>query len=1137
MDKNAVKKFAVWARGELIQKVTQKAQQYGIEKNIEMNSSLDSVNGVILTDTEKKQRQALIKKISDEDFDRVMEEVAYTWFNRFIALRFMEVNGYLPSHIRVFSDENNGFNPQILTEAIHLEFMGLDKNRVFDMKSSNQNEELFKYLLIVQCNDLNKILPEMFQKISDYTELLLPDYLLREGSVIEQLVTVIPEKDWTDQVQIIGWIYQYYIGEPKDELINARKQYKNVDIPYVTQLFTSDWIVRFIVQNSLGRIWIEGHDDQALASSLEYYLSNSEKNPEEVQTRIAHLEPKDIKVIDPCCGSGHMIAYAFDLLVKIYESYGFAANEAASLIVENNIYALDIDPRAAQLANFSVYMKARQYDRRFFRKQIKPNVYAIPDSNEVSMDILDYFNGGNKKLEIESEKLVTRLKNASLYGSIINTTDIDFELLNERIVELDSDISIFKELAIQIMEPLIKAGEVLSRRYTVIVTNPPYMATKYMPNLLKEYITEKYAEYKSDLFSVFIVRCSELCEEYGQLGFLTPYVWMFIQSYEKLRAYVLDKMTFSSLVQLEYNAFEAACVPVSAFTFKNYSVEGRFECVKLSDFRGIDNQAPKTLEAVSNKECGYRYSARQDNFSKIPGSPIAYWISDRFVRAFDQGISVEELSDFTGSQHITANNDKYLRLFWEINHHDIGQNKHWAYYAKGGEYRKWYGDVQLVVDTSVGAMSYYKECKTANCLNEKYWFQEGITYSAITSSGTGFRYYPAVGGFDKGGPTICRLEHMYYVLGILNSSIAEEVFQIMNPTINLQVKDVKAMPIIIDDSRVDEVEKLVKENIQISKDDWDSYEGSFDFKRNPLVGDFETIEEAYRKWESQCQYRFNKLKENEERLNAIFMEVYGVTESDVTVNVPDEKITVSKANLETDIKNLISYAVGCMFGRYSLDFDGVVCSGDDFSEKQYSRYKADKDNIIPICNDEYFEYDIVGRFVEFIDVVYGHEHLEENLRFISNALGINDVPRNAIRQYFISDFFNDHCSTYAVTGLGKRPIYWLFDSGKKNGFKCLIYINRYEPDVIARIRTDYVHEQQSRYSTELESIQEQLTKVSGSEKVKLNKRYKTIKEQDEELHGYEEQIHHIADEMIKLDINDGFKYNYAILDSVTAKIK
>lgn len=1132
MDKNAIKKYAVWARNELIARVSQRAQRYGITKDQIVDANADSVNGIILTDTEKKQRQALIQKIKEKGFEQVMEEVAYTWFNRFSALRFMEVNGYLPSHVRVFTDQNNAFKPEIMSEAIHLDLDGLDMEKVYALKEANNDDELFKYLIITQCNDLSKILPGMFQKIADYTELLFPDNLLREGSVIEQMIALIPEEDWKDQVQIIGWLYQYYIAEPKDELINARKQYKNKDIPYVTQLFTSDWIVRFIVENSLGRLWIEGHENSNLKNNLEYYLEEGNEQSEHrdsIKGIISQLAPEKIRCIDPCAGSGHIIAYGFDVLMEIYKEYGYSERDAATSIVKNNIYGLDIDERAIQLASFAIMMKGCQYDRRFLHRGIQPNVYCIRESNNIDKDLIDYFVNGRKELKINIDNLLSQMKNASIYGAAISINGIDFKLLNARINEIKEDISIYKDLIVKELIPIIKSAELLSERYTIVFTNPPYMATRYMPNMLKEYISERYEKYKSDMFAVFIVRCSQMCETFGNIGLLTPYVWMFIQSYEELRKFVYDHMTFSSLVQLEYNAFEAACVPVSAFTFRNYRSEIPFGCIKLSDFKGSEIQAPKTIYAIKNKSCGYRYLAIQKDFEKIPGFPVAYWVSKNFIASFEKGISIDAISDFTGSQQITADNDRFLRQFWEISNEEIRDGK-WLFYAKGGEFRKWFGNITLVIDWTPTAIKFYSTNKTSNLLGEKYRGKEGITYTELTSSINTFRYLPIGCIFDKKGPSIVNVQHLYYCLAVFCTPLAPYYFSVFNPSISTQVRDVKNFPIIIDEKIEPEVTMLAKENVAICKEDWDLFETSWDFKKSPLVRG-NLVEKAFRDFDAECRNRFVKLKENEEKLNQLFINLYGL-EDTIDYKVRDEYVSVRLADKKRDIRSLISYAVGCILGRYSLDRDGIAFAGGQWNQEAYKSFPVDKDGIIPVCDDEYFDDDVTNLFVTFVKIVYGEDTLEKNLQFIASALNGKGTPREVIRNYFANEFFDDHCRAYQ-----KRPIYWLFDSGKKNGFKCLIYMHRYQPDTIARIRTDYVHEQQSRYRTAILELSQRMDTVSAGERVKLSKKLKHLQEQSAEIHNYEEKIHHLADQYVSIKLDDGVKANYAKFQDVLAKIK
>ena len=1148
MDKNAIKRYAVWARRELIDRVSKRAAIFGVTADSFGDPNADSVNGHLLSGAERRQRQALIRRIEEKGYEQVMEEVAYTWFNRFAALRFMEVNGYLPSHVRVFTNDAGEFKPQILSEAIHLDLIGLNMEKVYQLKDANQEEELFKYLLIVQCNALNGILPGMFQKIDDYTELLLPDYLLREGSAIEQMVTLIPEDDWKDQVQIIGWLYQAYYSEPKDERINAHKKYKKQDIPFVTQLFTPDWIVHYMVENSLGRLWLEGHPNSDIRNTWSFYIDAAENtvNTKEAKNPYANMRPEDLLVIDPCQGSGHVLVYVFDVLIQVYEAYGYSAREAASSIVKNNIWGLDIDDRAAQLAYFSIMMKARQYDRRFFSCGIQPHIYAIQESNHIDEHALEYFCNGDAKLKHAMDLIITELNNAKEFGSLITTTEQDWNALFSRFDEVVNDISMHRDLALQML-PLVQTAEALSKRYDVVITNPPYMGASLMPSDLKSFIGSHFGDYKSDIFAAFIVRCIDFCKSNGQIGMITPYVWMFLTAHEKLRSYVNERTNISSLIQLEYNAFEAACVPVATFTLQKMNTHRSGEYIKLSDFRGAENQAPKTLEAIENPRCGYRFTANQDSFAKIPGSPVAYWVSNQIIRTFDEGISIDTISMFTGSQNITADNERYLREIWEVDATKLGPYKHWSFYIKGGQFRKWYGNIEMAVDWSEEAREFYKTNPTSNLLAEPYRFKEGITYTELTSSVNSFRYLPPIAVFDKKGPCIINVKYNQYCLAFFNSVVAVQYFQLLNPTVTLQVKDVKNTPIIVDEQRRPRVEALTQENILISKADWDSFETSWDFKVHPFLemvikypdrhikGSI-SLAECYSLWESETDRRFHTVKRNEEELNQLFIEIYGL-QDELSPTVEEKDVTIRRANKVREVKSLISYAVGCMFGRYSLDKEGIAYAGGKWNSSLYRTFIPDRDAVLPICDDEYFNDDIVCRFVEFIKVVFGDNTLEENLQFIANVLGGKGAFRTIIRNYFINDFFADHCATYAVLGSGKRPIYWLFDSGKKNGFKCLIYMHRYQPDTIARIRTDYVHEMQSRYRTAMADVEQRINGADISDRVKLTKRLTALREQTEELRKYEEKIHHLADQMIAIDLDDGVKVNYAKFADVLAPIK
>lgn len=1138
MDKTEIKKYAVWARNELIERVSQKADQYEISADADPNA--DSAHGILLMPAEKKQRASLIAKVEEKGMDQVMEEVAYTWFNRFAALRFMEVNNYLPTRVRVFTNEEGAFKPEILTEAIHLDLDGLDMEKVYSLKDANDDEALFKYLIITQCNALSGVLPEMFQKIADYSELLFPDNLLREGSVIERMISDIPEKNWNvekgGQIEIIGGLYQYYISEKHDKVVDPLhgKVVAKNEIPAATQLFTTDWVVRYIIDNSVGRYWIERNPSSNLKNELEYFVVPKDGVIPTVNEKIT---PEQLTVFDPCMGSAHFGVYAFDVLMKIYTEYGYTEREAAASIVQNNLFGLDIDERAAQLASFAIMMKAMQYDKRFLKRDIQPHFYEIKESNHVDSFTIDYFTNGNDKLKKDIQSIIEETRDVKEYGSIIQIKPVDFGTLFARFEEIEGDVNLYKDMALDTLLPLVREAKILSDKYAVVATNPPYL-NKFDAKL-KKYIVDNYADYKGDLFSVFVYRNFGFCEENGYSGFMTPLVWMFIKTYEPLRNYVLKNKAITTLIQFEYSAFEEATVPICSFVLKNGKTESKGEYFRLIDFTGgMEVQRKKVKEALANPDCGYFYESTQSNFSKIPGSPVAYWASERFIEALEASVPLESIAySFQGM--ITGDNNYYLRLWHEVsttnmitnmkNADRTSYNNVWVPYNKGGNFRRWYGNNEYLLRW----INQGKTLTRARTENTSYYFREGVTWSFVTSGTFSCRYFPEGALWDVSGSSIFAImgEPITYICGLMNSKVAQLFFDITNPTINYQVMNVIALP-YKKDIKNELIGTISAKAIKCSKSDWDSFETSWDFQRHPLIRKTATIKEAFSKWQSECNDRFNQLKANEEELNRIFIDIYGL-QDELTPEEEDRDVTVRKADLGRDIRSFVSYAVGCMFGRYSLDVDGLAYAGGDWDSSKYKTFIPDKDAIIPITDDEYFTDDIVGRFVEFVKVVYGADTLEENLKFIADALEEKgSTSREVIRNYFLSSFYKDHLKTYQ-----KRPIYWLFDSGKKNGFKCLIYMHRYQPDTIARIRTDYVHEQQARYRTAISGLERQINGAPTSERVRLNKQLTKLKDQAEETRLYEEKIHHLADQMISIDLDDGVKHNYAIFQDVLAKIK
>ena len=841
MNKTAIKNFAIWARVQLIEAAKQRAFEYEITEDGENRADIDSIGGNLLTAEVKEQRRQLISQIQHKGYMQVMEEAAYTWFNRFIALRFMEVNGYLPSKTRVFTDENGEFKPEILKQAMSVEIDGLDRNKVLQLLDAQANEELYKYLIITQCNELNASLPEMFETISNWTELLFPANLLRSDSVLGHMVSDIPEEDWRDAVQIIGWLYQYYNTELKDDTFAKLK--KNVKItkeriPAATQLFTPDWIVRYMVENSLGRLWLEGHPNAELHDGWKYYLDEAEQEPE-VEAQLAKLreeyktiKPEEIKVIDPCMGSGHILVYAFDVLMQIYTSAGWDQREATQSILRNNLYGLDIDDRAAQLAYFAVMMKARQYDRRLLTRGIQPNIYSIRESNDIQTRTVEYFHKNDPKLKADIESIIAEMRDAKEYGSILNIKPVDFAELYARFDEIRSDISMMKASALEELLPLVKCAEALAQKYDVVVTNPPYMGASGMNVRLAEYVKSNYPNTKSDMSTVFMERTVKMCKKAGYMSMINIPVWMFLSSYEKLRESLIAQDTFANMVHFGRGVF-GSDFGTTAFVIAKVHING----YKGTYCRLFEKQG--AVDSVETKEKWFlegmgRFVADQSNFSKIPGSPVAYWVSENFVKALENGISVDTISDFTGSQHKTADNDRFLRFFWEVDKNKI-KEKAWIFYIKGGKFRKWYGNIDLVVDWTKTAIEYYSTNVTSNMIKERYWFQEGITYTSLSSTANGFRYLPPIGVFDIKGPSFIKVQNMEYCLAFFNSAVAHFYFKLLNPTITLQVKDVKNVPLIIAQKKLPNVSGITKENVAISEADWDSFETSWDFKRNPLV--------------------------------------------------------------------------------------------------------------------------------------------------------------------------------------------------------------------------------------------------------------------------------------------------------------
>ncbi len=1147
MNKNAIQHFAIWARTELIFQVSQRAYQYDITADGYGDYNSEIVAGRLLYEDEKKQRRQLISQIRSKGYAQVMEEVAYTWFNRFIALRFMEINNYLPTHIRVFSDASGAFKPEILSNALHLDLQGLDMEKVSNLIEKNQTEDLYRYLLLTQCNALSVSLPRMFERMGSYTELLLPNNILRQDGVLGRMVTDIPEEDWTDQVQIIGWLYQYYNTELNEVVYDGNMSKDRIPkelLPAATTIYTPDWAVRYMVENSLGRLWIEGHPDDELKAGWKYYLDEAEQEAdvqaqlEKIRAEYRALRPQDIKVIDPCMGSGHILVYAFDVLVQIYKRVGFSERDAAQNILENNLYGLDIDNRATQLAYFAVMMKARQYDRRIFTRNIQPHVYTIVESNGVHISAM-WRLGSEQEI---AERLVAELKDAKEYGSILNlslTLD-ELTVLRKRLMEINEmsgegnlmDMMDSSELFNGLF-PFVEVASVMVQKYNVIITNPPYLGSSRFSSKIDKYVKTNYQNEKSDLSMVMYKKALQgFCKQDGLTAFITTSSWMFLSSFEKLRMYLNQNTSFVNLTDYGTELFDGKVGhnPIVAWITRKTSLDYKMRAVRLVDYC-YSRRDEKEPEFFKSKN---RYIAKQSNFYKIPGSTVAYWVSDNIYQVFDR-VNLSKKYDIKAGIS-TGDNGKFI-LYW----HEI----EWEYckvltpndykytpHNKGGDYRKWYGNRDVILKYSPAALADMEHNAGFRHDGKEYYFREHIGWSKITSGAPSFRYFESGFTFDSAGLGLFPVQeqNIYVTLAFLNSKVAEALIALLNPTLNVTPMVIKKLP-FTNHKDLGNVSNLTQNNIALSKEDWDSFETSWDFRRHPLVRDASTVWIAFAVWERECEERFQTIKANEEELNRIFIDIYGL-QDELTPKVEDRDVTVRRADLGRDIRLLISYAVGCMFGRYSLDTPGLAYAGGEWENRKYNTYLPDKDNIIPICDDDYFGDDITDRFVKWVEVVFGKETLEENLKYIADALGGKGTPREIIRNYFLNGFYVDHLKTYQ-----KRPIYWLFDSGKKNGFKALIYMHRYQSDLLARMRTDYVHEQQERYRTQLGHIGEAMNSALASERVKLAKQQKKLQEQALELQKYEEKIHHLADKNIKIDLDDGVVHNYELFADVLAKRK
>jgi type II restriction/modification system DNA methylase subunit YeeA len=1174
MNTKDLKAYAPKARRDFIAAVTKQAQKYGVTETVthpvEINGDVCVVNGKPFPASLAPKINKLGERVKSNGFEQTMEQVAYSWFNRLIAIRYMELHDYLGHGRRVLSHPEHPTGFQILEECTELsygnsgeagELPDLTHERVVELKlDGTKDEELYRELLLAQCHALHKAMPFLFETIDDETELLLPENLTKTDSLIHDLITDLAESDW-ESIEVVGWLYQFYISEKKDEVIG--KVVKSEDIPAATQLFTPNWIVKYMVQNSLGAQWLATYPESPLKAEMEYYIEPAEQT-DEVNAQLKaitpeSLNPEELTLIDPASGSGHILVEAYDLFKTIYLERGYRQRDIAQLILEKNLFGLDIDQRAAQLTGFALMMKGREDDRRLFERGVKLNVMAMVDSTSLAVDTLVH-GIELSQVGLTAEDLTTLkdlFEHATTFGSLIQVPkNLSGKLPALKQISAVNSQDMFVSEALEHLAPLVKQAEILAAQYDAVVANPPYIGSKYHVPVLKKYLKDNYGGYEKDFFSAFINRNIAFGKLKGSLSIVAPYVWMFISSYEYLRKRVVEDTTLTSLIQLEYNAFEPACIPVAVFSLTVSHVPSfTGSYIKLSEFKGHKNQSPRTLEAINNPDCEWLYRTKPDGFKNIPGSPIAYWISDTLRNSFDAFDPLDTVCKSSNGIQ-TGNNERFVRLWHETSF--LKQGVKWYPYNKGGNYRKWYGNNQYIVDWENNGEDIKAQ---SNCCirGESFYFSPGITWSDITSGNSSFRMFTEGYLFDAKGPSAFFKKDQDLGLGFLNTKLVELFSRLLNPTLSFQVGDFKRMPFCGHlNIETASVKRIVQECLVSASNDWDAYERSWGFQLYPplkvSLESISTLEESYAKWITHNRQIVNEMKRLEEENNSLFIDAYGL-QDELSPEVPIEQITLTinptyrygikvteeERNTrfrEDTMAELVSYAIGCMMGRYSLDEPGLIYANSgnvDFDAASYTKYPADDDGIIPLTDKEWFSDDAANRLVEFISVAWDANHLEENLNFLAANLSPKkgEDSRDTIRRYLCDKFYKDHMQTYK-----KRPIYWLFSSGKQKAFQCLVYLHRYNESTLARMRTEYVIPLTAKLSSHIEKLEnDKGASGSAAEIKKLEKEIKNLHKQQTELTGFDEKLKHYADMRIPLDLDDGVKVNYGKFGDLLSDVK
>lgn len=1207
MNTNNIKKYAPQARREFIEAVTKRLNYLGIHTDnkgqlkiseAQVAGDVMQIDGNSFSARLEQPRRKLVERAQQQGFAQLAEQTAYTWFNRLCAIRYMELHGYLEHGFRVLSPSPlkgegrgegdaqgraNAAGGRMLGVAFEIldhaqdvaADLGLDRNQIVELKlAGNKDEELYRELLLGQCHKLHEAMPFLFEALDDETELLLPDNLTRTDSILRGLVDNIPESDW-EQVEIIGWLYQFYISEKKDQVIG--KVVKSEDIPAATQLFTPNWIVKYLVQNSVGRQWLQTYPDSGIKAQMEYYIEPAEQEPSVGAALAAitptSIDPESIKVLDPACGSGHILIEAYNVLKAIYEERGYRSRDIPKLILENNLYGLDIDDRAAQLAGFALMMKARADDRRIFSRAIKLNVLAIQSSQSLDLPYLwrrldlnnEIQRGSTESIfedvqsnladtvdDIEFKQLRSIMglfEQAKTLGSLIQVPHNQAELLKSLTIQLqelaEQGDTMQKPAAITLL-PYVQQAWLLAQQYDAVVANPPYMGSKYLNPALKDYLKKHYKGFEKDLFSASIIRNLAFSKETSQLGFMTPFVWMFISSYEDLRKKLIKEATITSLIQPELHAFfDSAFVSICGFTlsatsFKNYISS----FIRLTDFYGADLQPKKTLEAIKNSSCGWFYNAKPDDFKKISGSPIVYWASQKILDLYKNECIGEKYEIREGLG--TRDDEIFLRRFWEISHknfrHGHGDEK-WIKTDKGGQFRKWYGNGEFVMNWENDGYAIKNHRNPDGSLksrpqNTQFFFKEAISWNKVGSGITSFRYRGNEWGFNDAAPSIFGV-NLESILAMLNSNLLERLISFQGATLNVTTGIIKGLPSLI----ISNAGQIAIKAIEISKIDWNNYETSWDFTENPLIQRKQSaLEAAFKQWQIQNYTAFAEMQRLEEDNNRLFIETYGL-QDELTPEVPEDQITLTRADQEKDIQRLISYAIGCMMGRYSLDEPGLIyahASNIDFDLSRYPSFPADEDGILPLTDQEWFKDDASNRFREFLQAVWGEDSLQQNLNFVAESLTLSsfkpkkgETNLDTVRRYLSNQLYKDHLQTYK-----KRPIYWLFSSGKQKAFECLVYLHRYNEGTLSRMRTEYVTPLLGKYDAYAEQLQKQIEDASSTaESNRLKKERDALIKKQAELRQFDDKLKHYADMRIKLDLDDGVKVNYGKFGDLLFDVK